>query len=63
MENTDVTFFELAEDEIAAYVAPGEPMDKAGAYGIREMVAIWFRAFKEITRMSWDSPFLCFLVS
>jgi len=35
VETTDVTFFELSEDEIAAYVASGEPMDKAGAYGIR----------------------------
>ena len=35
VETTDVTFFELSEDEIAAYVASGEPMDKAGAYGIQ----------------------------
>ena len=32
---TDVTFYELADEEIAAYVASGEPMDKAGAYGIQ----------------------------
>lgn len=35
VETTDVTFFELSEDEIDAYVASGEPMDKAGAYGIQ----------------------------
>ena len=32
---TEVTFRELTEDEIRAYVATGEPMDKAGAYGIQ----------------------------
>ncbi len=39
-ETTDVTFFELSEDEISAYIASGEPMDKAGPYGIQEMAAI-----------------------
>lgn len=32
---TDVTFRDLDEAEIRAYVATGEPMDKAGAYGIQ----------------------------
>lgn len=30
-----VTFRELSDDEIERYVASGEPMDKAGAYGIQ----------------------------
>ena len=32
---TTVRFRELANDEINTYVAGGEPMDKAGAYGIQ----------------------------
>ena len=32
---TDVTFYELTEEQIEHYVASGEPMDKAGAYGIQ----------------------------
>ncbi|MFN3648996.1 MAG: Maf family protein [Armatimonadota bacterium] len=32
---TDVTFRELAEEEIAAYLRTGEPSDKAGAYAIQ----------------------------
>ena len=35
VEVTDVTFYELTDEEIDAYVASGEPMDKAGAYGIQ----------------------------
>ncbi len=34
-ERTEVTFYPLTEEEISAYVATGEPMDKAGAYGIQ----------------------------
>lgn len=30
-----VKFYELSDAEIKAYVATGEPMDKAGAYGIQ----------------------------
>ena len=32
---TDVTFRPIAADEISLYIASGEPMDKAGAYGIQ----------------------------
>lgn len=35
VETTRVSFFDLTEEEIRAYVASGEPMDKAGAYGIQ----------------------------
>jgi len=35
VEQVGVTFRELSDAEIAAYVATSEPMDKAGAYGIQ----------------------------
>ena len=34
-EVTDIHFRELSEGEIRAYIATGEPMDKAGAYAIQ----------------------------
>ena len=34
-ERTTVTFREVEPEEILAYIATGEPMDKAGAYGIQ----------------------------
>jgi septum formation protein len=35
VEQVDVTFRALSPHEIARYVGTGEPMDKAGAYGIQ----------------------------
>ncbi|SFN27115.1 septum formation protein [Izhakiella capsodis] len=35
MVQTEVTFRHLTVDEIVRYIASGEPMDKAGAYGIQ----------------------------
>jgi septum formation protein len=40
-EVTAVRFLTLSDEEIAAYVATGEPMDKAGAYGIQGLAARW----------------------
>lgn len=34
-DTTRVTFEELSDEEIEKYVASGEPLDKAGAYGIQ----------------------------
>ena len=35
VESTEVTFLPLTASQIACYVATGEPLDKAGAYGIQ----------------------------
>lgn len=35
-EETKVEFYPLTAEEINAYIATGDPMDKAGAYGIQE---------------------------
>jgi septum formation protein len=40
-EVTAVKFLTLSEEEIAAYIATGEPMDKAGAYAIQGRAARW----------------------
>ena len=40
-EVTDLRFRELSDREIDAYVATGEPMDKAGAYGIQGGAALF----------------------
>ena len=40
-EVTAVQFLTLSDAEIEAYIATGEPMDKAGAYGIQGRAARW----------------------
>ena len=40
VESVDVTFRPLTPQDVAAYVATGEPMDKAGAYGIQGYGAV-----------------------
>jgi septum formation protein len=41
VESTEVTVSPMTEEDIARYVASGEPMDKAGAYGIQGMFSRW----------------------
>ncbi|WP_031407953.1 Maf family protein [Geobacillus vulcani] len=68
-EKTAVTFWELGDEEIAAYIATGEPMDKAGAYGIQGRAALFVkriegdyltvvglplsRTVRELRRLGW----------
>ncbi len=40
-EKTDVVMHPMSEKEIEHYIATGEPMDKAGAYGIQGKCAIY----------------------
>ena len=40
-EETAVRFRPLTEQEIAAYVATGEPLDKAGAYGYQDRACLF----------------------
>ena len=40
-EITDIHFRPLSQKEIADYVASGDPMDKAGSYGIQSGAALF----------------------
>ena len=40
-ETTAVRFADLTEEDIRRYIATGEPMDKAGAYGIQGLAALF----------------------
>ena len=42
-ESTDVTFYPVSDKEIREYVATGEPMDKAGSYGIQGFFGIYVK--------------------
>ncbi|WP_096435948.1 Maf family protein [Alteribacter populi] len=39
-EKAEVQFFNLSAEEIDAYIASGEPFDKAGSYGIQGLGAV-----------------------
>ncbi|WP_078432465.1 Maf family protein [Metabacillus halosaccharovorans] len=45
-EQTSVTFYSLTQREIEDYVNTGEPMDKAGAYGIQGFGALLVKEIK-----------------
>ncbi len=56
---TDVTFYELNDEQIEHYVASGEPMDKAGAYGIQASAgACSCMIFRATSTTWWACPSL-----
>lgn len=72
-ECTDVAVFPMTDEEIQAYAATNEPLDKAGAYGIQGCFAAYIRAihgdynnvvglpvgrvFQELKRLESDSHY------
>lgn len=72
-EKTEVWFWELTDSEIRAYVESGEPLDKAGAYGIQQLGSMlvkkingdYFavvglpvaRTFRELKRLGFQMPY------
>jgi septum formation protein len=46
LSRSEVTFRIITEQEITAYCASGEPADKAGAYGIQGLGAIFIRELR-----------------
>lgn len=42
-EMTEVSFYEMSQDEIEAYVATGESLDKAGAYAVQGRCAAYIK--------------------
>lgn len=45
-EKTDVTFYPVHKEDLHAYVESGDPLDKAGAYGIQGDFAIHIKEIK-----------------
>ena len=45
-ETTKVTFRKLTDEEIDTYISTGEPMDKAGSYGIQERGATFISSIE-----------------
>ena len=45
-ECTDVSFYPVSDEEIQAYIASGEPMDKAGSYGIQGGFGIYVKEIR-----------------
>lgn len=46
VDATEVRFSEMTEEEISAYIATGEPMDKAGAYAVQGIAGLWIEELR-----------------
>ena len=45
-ERTDVHFYSVSEEEIRDYICTGEPMDKAGSYGIQGRFGMYVKGIE-----------------
>ena len=45
-EKTDVWVYDMTDEEIRDYISTGEPMDKAGAYGIQGKFAAYIKGIE-----------------
>ena len=45
-EETKVTFYEISDEQIDHYINTGEPMDKAGSYGIQGKAAVFIKGIE-----------------
>lgn len=45
-EKTKVTFYEISDEQIDHYINTGEPMDKAGSYGIQGKAAVFIKGIE-----------------
>lgn len=45
-DSTEVTFYDLSEEEIEEYIQTDEPYDKAGGYGIQSFGAVFVKEIK-----------------
>ena len=54
-EETKVTFYEISDEQIDYYIKTGEPMDKAGSYGIQGKAAVFIKGMEDFCRKSQNS--------
>ena len=45
-EETKVTFYEISDEQVDHYIKTGEPMDKAGSYGIQGKAAVFIKGIE-----------------
>lgn len=46
VDATDVRFGPMSDEAIRAYIATGEPMDKAGAYALQGIAGLWIEEIR-----------------